>query len=313
MLNLVKGIQLFYHNVDINPDRPRIWLSSGTVPATESILDGIRYRHDAFIPAEPWRKPTQVEHDLLWMNEIPSNLSASVGIVRFPDEVLAPFVDLGLDTLTTTEDFQALVKHPDRKQAVRWVSDYLTSYCLADQTLVAGLPNYKLIAGNLGGNPPGLNTVTFDKSQGAFVGLHVDSWDRLSADRQDWARNRITINLGREDRYFLFINLTLKEILSILNNADLDRVQRNDWQRDLRAEFMKQHPTYPAIKVRISPGEAYIAPTENMIHDGCTVGKKYFDSILTFRGHFGVPTAEANYKSPQSEKETILKGKQYVV
>ncbi len=49
---------------------------------------------------------------------------------------------------------------------------------------------------------------------------------------------------------------------------------------------MKRYPDYPVIKVRVAPGEAYIAPTENMIHDGSTVGKQYPDIHLTLFGYF---------------------------
>jgi hypothetical protein len=51
---------------------------------------------------------------------------------------------------------------------------------------------------------------------------------------------------------------------------------------------MKYYPEYPVVKLRIAPREAYIAPTENMIHDGCTVDKNRPDLKLMFLGHFGI-------------------------
>ena len=51
--------------------------------------------------------------------------------------------------------------------------------------------------------------------------------------------------------------------------------------------FMQRYPDYPVIKVRVAPGEAYIAPTENMIHDASTVAKRVPDLHLTFLGHIG--------------------------
>ena len=33
----------------------------------------------------------------------------------------------------------------------------------------------------------------------------------------------------------------------------------------LGEEFMRQQPNYPVVKLRVAPGEAYIAPTENII------------------------------------------------
>ena len=58
----------------------------------------------------------------------------------------------------------------------------------------------------------------------------------------------------------------------------------------IRELFLSNYPDYPVIKIRVSPGEAYIAPTENMIHDGCTINKQFFDVIMTIRGNFNLPS-----------------------
>ena len=56
-----------------------------------------------------------------------------------------------------------------------------------------------------------------------------------------------------------------------------------------RQTFMSRFPGYPIMKVRVAPGEAYIAPTDNMIHDASTVGSKTPSVTLTLRGWFTVP------------------------
>jgi hypothetical protein len=43
------------------------------------------------------------------------------------------------------------------------------------------------------------------------------------------------------------------------------------------------------VKVRVAPGEAYIAPTDNVIHDASTVGSQTPSITLTLRGWFTVP------------------------
>ena len=58
---------------------------------------------------------------------------------------------------------------------------------------------------------------------------------------------------------------------------------------DIRQNFLQKYPEYPVIKLRVAPDEAYIAPTENIIHDGCTFGKKFFDVSLTIRGKIQMP------------------------
>jgi hypothetical protein len=174
------------------------------------------------------------------------------------------------------------------------------------------LSNQQLIVSGVSLNSPNLETVTFDSSRQRYIGLHLDSWDLMPLHKRHQSTNRICINLGLEDRFFLFINLTLMDIFHALNHADNGIFQRRNLWAHLRCkfrnsfayenkdlarlsppiliqEFMKRFPFYPVIKVRIAPGEAYIAPTENMIHDGCSLGKQYADLNLTFRGYIGLP------------------------
>ena len=53
--------------------------------------------------------------------------------------------------------------------------------------------------------------------------------------------------------------------------------------------FMRARPEYPVIRLRINPGEAYILPTDNLIHDASTEGKTFPDITLTFLGYFEPP------------------------
>jgi hypothetical protein len=50
--------------------------------------------------------------------------------------------------------------------------------------------------------------------------------------------------------------------------------------------FMKKFPDYPVVRLRIDPGEAYILPTDNLIHDASTEEKQFPDITLTFLGSF---------------------------
>ncbi len=62
-----------------------------------------------------------------------------------------------------------------------------------------------------------------------------------------------------------------------------------DHQRNLEslvADFCALFPAYPVIKLRVGPDEAYVAPTESLIHDGNTEGGSRLDIDLMVRGHF---------------------------
>jgi hypothetical protein len=58
---------------------------------------------------------------------------------------------------------------------------------------------------------------------------------------------------------------------------------------------MQLYPTYPVVRLRIGPGEGYIAPTENVIHDGSTIGMTKWDLYLTMLDYFGPwPTSQTS-------------------
>jgi len=50
--------------------------------------------------------------------------------------------------------------------------------------------------------------------------------------------------------------------------------------------FMSTFPNYPVVRVRLRPGEAYIAPTENILHDGSSAGVGNVNHYLSLRGRF---------------------------
>jgi len=52
--------------------------------------------------------------------------------------------------------------------------------------------------------------------------------------------------------------------------------------------FFKHFPEYPVVKLLQYPYEYYIAPTDNILHDGSTLGMKTQDVTLIYLGHFNL-------------------------
>jgi hypothetical protein len=203
--------------------------------------------------------------------------------------VLAPFEAI-LKTVknssaATSEDCKFVDIHPERKHAIEIVNKYIVEhYCISSHRLqVIGLQT----------TIPGLITVTSSYHQDVttklYDGMHLDSWDRDPLKRRHKARNRMCINLGCEDRYFLFINLTLMDMFYALGLSGTEDICKHYRGTSIGSEFMKKYPDYPVVKLRVRPKEAYIAPTENIIHDATTIDKKYSDITLTFLGNFFMP------------------------
>ena len=133
-------------------------------------------------------------------------------------------------------------------------------------------------------NHPGLETIgVCDKG---YIGLHIDNGHAFKVDQLSAAPNRMCINVGREDWHLLFIPRTSGEILrSLQTTMDIDTARYKEYQ--LTRDFLSANPGCPVLKMKQKPYEAYIAPTDNIIHDGCTVGMKEMDVSLVLIGEFG--------------------------
>ncbi|WP_299224109.1 hypothetical protein [uncultured Psychroserpens sp.] len=129
------------------------------------------------------------------------------------------------------------------------------------------------------------NQSTLTTNEGKKIGLHIDSWEKASSQDRGKVRNRICINLGKEHRYFLFMNKRIDELrakpFSSLNIGTPDHYNRIYF-------FLEANPNYKLFRIELKPFEAYIAPTENLFHDGSSLNSKSIDISITARGYFGI-------------------------
>ena len=119
--------------------------------------------------------------------------------------------------------------------------------------------------------PGALATTTIDGTSRRRVGLHIDSWDRLPTDERSSARVRVCINVGTQARYLLVVPFevcTLLEAMRELGNSDDLKAD----PRKLVASLARECPDVPVLEIGVPPGYAYLAPTENIIHDGASPG-----------------------------------------
>jgi hypothetical protein len=142
------------------------------------------------------------------------------------------------------------------------------------------------------------NHTTINQKNKKFVGLHIDSWDRAPVHSRWSAQNRICINLGQGERALQFVPMQSKlfaskiklfdEPISIASNS----VEKSVDTSDIARHFLCLHPNTTIIRVKIKPKEAYIAPTENIIHDGCSL-TSHPDITFTLRGKIRIKNATA--------------------
>jgi hypothetical protein len=287
LLERIKVIE--YHN----DGKTRFWLNSGTQIA----LENPNYLPEAYIPKSDWKEANLEEKKIITTKPTQETIDKSkhIGVVKIPEKIMAMFRELKVTSISSPEDCVAISKQPGYGEVMTQLAEYILPLSVDDESLICR---------GIYLNPPGLITVTCDRrrrhalhdrarratlgdrNSGCYIGLHFDSWDQLPLEERDSASNRICLNLGKEDRYLLFINLTVADILQLIESLGEAKITSAN---ALKNRFLKLYPDYPVIKVRVSPGEAYIAPTENMIHDGSSLGQNSCDLHLTVRGHLQLP------------------------
>lgn len=127
-------------------------------------------------------------------------------------------------------------------------------------------------------NEPGLPTSTQDLTLTIplFIGIHLDSWDESRIPRSA-RRNRFKVNTGTETRYFIFHPKPIHQI------TEFSELGSKVGRTEIRSYLKNNSILY---KLAVRPGEGYLAPTENLLHDATTLGMKEPDRGVTALGLF---------------------------
>lgn len=275
--SLVEGCKVYFN--DHQPIEQHITFSSGSQNLRGSVYEGIDYETiDAYRQQAPWRQPSTAELKILAGEVKSMNNSVDVGVLKLPDEILQ-YVrsSLHLSKVDSGNTMPRIFENPAYSKSIEEILVYLEQYYI--------LSTKELVINRIGMNLPNLTNVSYNARANYYPGLHIDSWDELPLANREVARNRICINLGNENRYLLFVNLSVRHIAEQLNES-LDTLDQRYNPKTLAHQFLKTFPNYPIIQLKLAPGEGYIAPTENLIHDGSSEGSTSWDIFFTLRGFF---------------------------
>ncbi|WP_019928210.1 hypothetical protein [Nocardia sp. BMG111209] len=263
------------------PSADRVELSSGFRPATETDW-AETYSEGCFVPRGPWRAPGRAECAMLFGTPGPGALPGDwIAVLPVPGRVLE--ASAALRAVSATGDaaaLDALIEGPAGRlalvEALRWANG------LTDPARPGILTPF------LYGRIPAGNPTMTTGSHGRRVGLHVDSWDDGPLAERAAAANRVSANLGDHDRCLLVVNAPLAVMARALAERDLlDGAA--DPRFALGRRFMQVFPHYPVTKIVVRPGEAYIAPTDNLLHDGFAEPHGQIDLQFSCRGYFVAP------------------------
>lgn len=255
----------------------RLQISSGTCPVGET---DTRFEPGARIAREPWQAAN-----------IDELTAAGVRLGRGEPHETVALVQVPSSTIMRLRTARALSRRPGHK------TQAATALARAMRSLWSALPEAAQWFGQetermdigFSATAAGSGNTTVNHDSGRLVGLHFDSWDRLPPLQRWKGHNRICINLGAGRRALQFVPMQSATIVDALRRrgvdvlVDREALRDSSGRLDLARRFLEVCPKAPVLRLMIHPGEAYIAPTENLIHDGA-VEHEAEDLTLTARG-----------------------------
>jgi hypothetical protein len=155
----------------------------------------------------------------------------------------------------------------------------------------SSLKNVETYAYELAFNKPFQVSTGYNHTTKRFVGLHIDTHEVNKTNQRSEGFLLCGINLGRSYRYFYFVNIEVMDILQRLRDNTEDQMQDFNDVRLLKNAFLTRFPGCPIYRLRIEPGEAYLAVSQNMIHDGGTNEEGNIDVAFLLGGHFQIKSS----------------------
>jgi len=114
---------------------------------------------------------------------------------------------------------------------------------------------------------PDQASTAFNPGAGEFLGLHIDTHQRLPFGERTGAMTLCSVNVGFADRYLDFVNLPVSSLLRHLAGRGIAEPESSSALKDA---FFTEFPDYPVLRLVLRPGQAYLCVTQNTIHDGAT-------------------------------------------
>lgn len=290
-MKLKKGI--FIHN-QLPDGYDAISINSGTVFHTEQPAEMVRfqgynfrpqYEEEAYVAKRDWRSLQAGEIKYLMAKENRNDYN-TVYLGDIPEPLKDRLRNLKLENSISREDVMNKLKQ--NEEATGKLNEAINAFLLPlsgnkpfhFHCLGINLPNIEMVACETTKLPPG-----YHPRDVRYIGMHNDGTAKMTIHTAHQFGNRISINLGKDARSFLFVNLSMIQALNMLKRKiDIKKAGINI--RNMPRFFFKHFPGYPVLRVQQKPYQFYIAPTDNCFHDGSTLGNTGLDITFVYFGAF---------------------------
>jgi hypothetical protein len=254
--------------------------SNGGVEISNAAGTVSAYQEGGVLPKENWSTLTDSELSLLTVAKSGFEASRTVQLLKMPAALLQISRALGLQNIVQQDEVQqlAIQRSEEFSEFMIRARSFGESFLSCKDGFFSQSVRCE--------QRIGLRSSTLDQKRGQFIGLHVDNWDALPMAMRENSRSRLILNLGKEPRFVVFINLTIAKMADLMIATD-GTLQRGE-VFDQIGKFFTKFANYPVTRLRVDPGEGYIAPVDNLYHDGTTSGKQSADITHSMLGHFCV-------------------------
>ncbi|MBV6698198.1 hypothetical protein KV557_13790 [Kitasatospora aureofaciens] len=131
-------------------------------------------------------------------------------------------------------------------------------------------------------DPPGEPVTHRTPETGLRPGLHVDNHQNLPYAARDTARRRLCVNLGPGSRHVLLSDTDIKSICRTVH----DRYETHHPSTDDLRMFVTLRRPLKLLRIRIDPGEGWLAPTAVLPYDESTEGQELNSVTASWLGHW---------------------------
>jgi hypothetical protein len=271
-MQLTNNVKITF-DASINDLSERVYLNSGVEFGNNTYLP------NTYRPKRDWKVLENSELTAILVNqEDKPNFENTIAIVPLSVELIILCNKLGFSDALNRDDLNNRI--PKKKKDLLIFTNTLNTY-INQYIVEEGLSKFH----GLFILPFGEETVAKNQ-EGFYMGLHIDNAFGVLLSDDTIRSNRISLNLGKSDRFLFVINKTVSEIAELVTKAS--GISDIEDEKTLCNLFFQYYSNYPVMKVRIKPNEAYIAPTDNLIHDGSTLDMSEQDITLVFSGYFNV-------------------------
>lgn len=244
----------------------------------------------AVFPTNNWRQPSEEE---LAEIHLPNVVDVNIPQIIYQSGNIDRLFDINLLKSIQIERDKLAISHniPTVAAIVTSAAENIFSDIICCDAAFLGSSPQKIYLERvgpfrLGVNNPGLPTTTLNwVGGGKILGLHIDTTSSGTPRERDKAAWLWNVNLGVNPRAFIFVPKTYKKLISALsqrkNNLDHSYLKK---ESDIARCFLNIFSKTLIWRLLLYPKFGYIAPVDNIIHDGSSNISDTIDIFICARG-----------------------------